>query len=172
MGLTPTNGDTCNATYLTTLVGGATVALVSSDITGLTAKATPAGADTILIYDAAGTALKKLLLSNARVAVNQGTVALTDGANIATDCSTGNVFTVTLGGNRTFTAPTNQVAGATYIWRITQDATGSRTGTFNSVFKWPSGVAPTLTTTANANDIISGVSDGTNIYCTFILDAR
>jgi len=107
-----------------------------------------------------------------RTILNRGTTALTDTATIATDASTGNVFTVTLGGNRTLGAPSNLKAGATYIWIITQDGTGSRTLSFNSVFKWPSGTAPTLTTTAAAIDIISGVSNGTNIYCTALLDLR
>lgn len=108
----------------------------------------------------------------ARAALNKGDTALTDAATIATDASLGNVFTVTLGGNRTLGGPTNLAAGATYIWRVKQDATGSRTLAYNSVFKWPGGTAPTLTTTANALDIISGVTDGTNVYCTSILDVK
>lgn len=107
-----------------------------------------------------------------RVKLNRGSYALTDAATIATDCSQSNVFTVTLGGNRTLGAPTNMLSGATYIWRFTQDGTGSRALTYNAVFKWPSGIAPTLTTTAGAIDIITGLSNGTNIYCTAILDLR
>lgn len=105
-----------------------------------------------------------------RANLNKGTTALTDAATIATDASLGNVFTVTLGGNRTLGAPTNLAAGATYIWVITQDGTGSRTLAYNSVFKWQSGLAPTLTTTAAAKDIICGVSDGTNVYCSALLN--
>jgi hypothetical protein len=93
------------------------------------------------------------------------TVSLTDAATIATDASLGNVFSVTLGGNRTLGAPTNLTNGATYIWRISQDATGSRTLAYASVFKFPGAVTPTLTTTASRMDILTGVSDGTNIYC-------
>lgn len=101
----------------------------------------------------------------ARVAINKGTQALTDAATIATDASTSNVFTVTLGGSRTLGAPTNLAAGATYIWIITQDGTGSRTLSYNSVFKWPGGAAPTLSTAAGAVDVICAVSpDGTNLY--------
>lgn len=105
-----------------------------------------------------------------RCNINKGTTSLTDAATIATDAATGNVFTVTLGGNRTLGAPSNLAAGATYIWIITQDGTGSRTLAYNSVFKFPSGVAPTLSTGAAAKDIISGVSDGTNVYCTALLN--
>jgi hypothetical protein len=33
-----------------------------------------------------------------------------------------------------------------------------------SGFKWPGGTAPTLSTAVGAVDIVSGISDGTNIY--------
>lgn len=101
----------------------------------------------------------------ARVNINQGTVTLTDAATIATDCSLGNVFKVTLGDNRTLGAPTNLVDGATYLWRIIQDGTGGRTLAFNSVFKFPGGTDPTISTGIGDVDVIAGVSDGTNIYC-------
>ena len=97
---------------------------------------------------------------------------LTDAATINTNFNNGNVQRVTLAGNRTMAAPTNMKDGATYIFIIKQDATGSRTLTWNSVFKFPGGTAPTLTTTANAVDIISGVSDGTNIYMNFTGDFK
>ena len=95
---------------------------------------------------------------------------LSDAATIATDCSLGNVHEVTLTDNRTLGAPTNLKDGATYIWIITQDGTGSRTLAYNAVFKFPGGTAPTLSTAANSVDILSGVSDGTNIYCNMALD--
>ena len=96
---------------------------------------------------------------------------LTDGSTINWDTSSGQVATVTLGGNRTVAAPTNLKVG-TYILHVIQDTTGSRTLTWNSVFKWTAGVAPPLTTTANARDVFSFVSDGTNLYGSFIPDVR
>jgi hypothetical protein len=96
--------------------------------------------------------------------------ALADGANISSDMALGNVKTVTLAGNRTLDNPTNLKAGATYLWIIKQDVTGSRTLAYGTAFKWAGGTAPTLTTTANAVDIISGVSDGTNIYVNIAQD--
>lgn len=89
---------------------------------------------------------------------------LTDAATISWNASANQVTKVTLGGNRTMGAPTNLVAGAFYSLMIIQDATGSRTLAWNSVFKFTSGVAPTLTTTANAKDLITFRSDGTNLY--------
>lgn len=98
--------------------------------------------------------------------------ALTDVATIETDCDNSNTFTVTLGGNRTLDAPTNMKAGATYLWRITQDGAGSRTLSFNSVFKFPGGVAPVLTTDAGALDMIAASCDGTNLYCSVMYDIK
>lgn len=89
---------------------------------------------------------------------------LTDAATVAWDVSAAQVAKVTLGGNRTFGAPTNQVAGGYYGLLVIQDGTGSRTGAWNSVFKFPTATAPTLTTSANAKDFFVFRSDGTNMY--------
>jgi len=93
-----------------------------------------------------------------------GTSTLTDGATISWAANTQQVATVTLGGNRTMAAPTGLVSGAFYALNVIQDATGSRTLTWNSVFKWTGGTAPTLSTAANAKDFFVWRSDGTNLY--------
>lgn len=82
---------------------------------------------------------------------------LTDGATITPDFSANNFFTVTLGGNRTLANPTNITAGTSGVIFVNQDATGSRTLAYGTYWKFPSGVAPTLTTTANAVDILAFV---------------
>jgi hypothetical protein len=82
-------------------------------------------------------------------------VALTDGSTITPDFSAGNNFSVTLGGNRTLANPTNLTAGQHGVIVITQDGTGSRTLAYGSNFKFPAGVAPTLTTTASAVDVLA-----------------
>jgi hypothetical protein len=92
------------------------------------------------------------------------TATLTDGATISWDVSQSQVAKVTLGGNRTMAAPTNLVDGAFYSLAVYQDATGSRTLTWNSVFKFVSGTAPMLSTGANAKDFFVFKSDGTNLY--------
>lgn len=94
---------------------------------------------------------------------------LDDAPTIASDGSTARVFEVTLGGNRTLGNPTGMVAGATYLWIVKQDATGGRALGFGSAFKFPGGVAPVLSTAANAVDIVTGVSDGANVYCNALL---
>lgn len=99
-----------------------------------------------------------------------GMNTLSDAATIATDCDNGNVHEVTLTDNRTLGAPTNLKDGATYLWIITQDVGGTNTLAYNAVFKFPGGTAPVLTTTGSAVDILTGVSDGTNIYCSLSKD--
>ena len=92
------------------------------------------------------------------------TLSLSDGASISWDTSLGQVATVTLGGNRTVAAPTNLKNGAFYAIEVVQDATGSRLLSWNAVFKFSYGTAPTLSTAANARDFITFRSDGTNLY--------
>lgn len=89
--------------------------------------------------------------------------ALTSGTTIAW-AITRNVAEVTLAHNATLSNPTNQVDGSTYILRITQDGTGSRTLAYGANFLWPNNIAPVLSTGAGDVDIISFVSDGTNMY--------
>lgn len=96
---------------------------------------------------------------------------VTDGATITWDTSLGQIGTVTLAGNRTMAAPTN-LKVTTYILHVLQDATGSRLITWNSVFKWTAGVAPVLSTGAGKRDVFSFISDGTNLYGSYLPDVR
>jgi hypothetical protein len=77
--------------------------------------------------------------------------ALTDSATINIDLSLGTYFTVTLGGNRTFTI-SNATVGQRFSIRILQDGTGGRTVTWFSTIKWANGLVPTLITTAAKAD--------------------
>lgn len=100
-------------------------------------------------------------------------VTLTDAATVAIDLSLGNYFQVTLGGNRVIGAPSNVVAGQSGVIRLVQDATGSRTASWNSVFKFPGGTAPTLTTGANSTDLVAyHVESTTRIAARFIGDVK
>jgi hypothetical protein len=91
-------------------------------------------------------------------------ITLTDASTIAWDTNLGQTATVTLTDNRTVGAPTNLKDGAYYGLAVYQDATGSRTLTWNSVFKWERAEAPTLSTAASAKDFFTFRSDGTNLY--------
>lgn len=98
---------------------------------------------------------------------------LTDAAMIAIDMSLSNQFQVTLGGNRVLDAPTNVVAGQTGVIRVVQSASGSNTLSFNSIYKFSGGTAPTLTTTANAVDLLAyHCESATRIAVRFIGDVK
>ena len=91
-------------------------------------------------------------------------ITLSDAATISWDTSTGQVATFTfVSSNRTMGAPTNLKNGAFYALAVIQNA-GSNTLTWNSVFKWAAGTAPTLSTAAGAKDYFVFRSDGTNLY--------
>lgn len=93
-------------------------------------------------------------------------VALTDGATITPDLTLSNHFTLTLGGNRALANPSSKTVGTSFLIVIAQDATGSRTLSYGTDYEFPGGTAPTLTTTANGVDMISGyVYSSTRILC-------
>jgi hypothetical protein len=76
---------------------------------------------------------------------------------VTLDETDGNVQTFTMTGNCTFTMPSGSglQAGTSMTLILTQDGTGSRTGTFTDV-KWAEGEAATLTTTATTGiDILT-----------------
>ncbi len=104
----------------------------------------------------------------------RGTItALTDGATITPNMNNANNFSVTLGGNRTLANPTNLTAGQSGVIVITQDGTGSRTLAYGSNFKFPGGTAPTLTTTANAVDVLAYyVESATRITARLVADVK
>lgn len=88
---------------------------------------------------------------------------LSDGATV-TPTGALSLHTLTLGGNRTLANPTTITAGATYVFKITQDGTGSRTLSWGAAYDWAGGTAPTLSTGAGDVDVFSGISlDGTSI---------
>jgi hypothetical protein len=98
---------------------------------------------------------------------------LTDGATITPNFALNNSFTVTLAGNRTLANPTNLVAGQSGVIIINQDATGSRTLAYGTNFDFGGGTAPTLTTTANAQDMIAYfVVSTSRINCVFTGDLK
>lgn len=79
---------------------------------------------------------------------------LADGAHIAWDASMSNVNEVTLAGNHILDNPTGAQDG-NYLLHVFQDATGGRTLSYGTNFKWIGGVAPVLSTAAGAHDILS-----------------
>jgi hypothetical protein len=99
---------------------------------------------------------------------------LTSGATISTDCNLGNSFTLPLAEvGATMSNPTNAIAGFTYLWRIVQTTSTTRTiTTWGTEFHFPGGTAPTLSTGIGDVDVVTGYYDGTNFLCTFQADFR
>ena len=97
--------------------------------------------------------------------------SLTDAANIAIDMGVGNAFAITLAGNRTLEAPTNVTPGQTGYIYVAQDGTGSRTLAFNSAYIFVSGTAPTMSTGANAIDLLLYNAKTTTAITTVVVKA-
>ena len=90
-------------------------------------------------------------------------VADSDGATITFNMNSGNLHSVTLGGNRTL-AVSNVATNQSFVVILKQDGTGSRTVTWWSGIKWVGASAPTLTTTASRWDIFAFIYDGTDYF--------
>jgi len=113
------------------------------------------------------------ILSTDKVWSSADFVALTDQATIATDLDDGWNRTLTIAGNRTLGAPTHTKNGLSGVIVIKQDATGSRTLSYNSVWKFVAGSAPILSTAANAEDwLFFQVKSSTFIVATLLKDVK
>ena len=98
---------------------------------------------------------------NGRV-TTKGTIgeisAVSYASTLTLDFRTANNFSTTLTGNTTFANPSNISAGQSGVIFITQDGTGSRTAAFGSYWDFSDGTAPTLSTGANAVDMIAWIA--------------
>jgi cytoskeletal protein CcmA (bactofilin family) len=80
---------------------------------------------------------------------------LSDGATVTWDVIASPVAKLTMGGNRTLSAPSGSTpaAGQFISLLLIQDGTGSRTITWNATYEFATDTAPTLTTTADKGDL-------------------
>ena len=79
---------------------------------------------------------------------------------------------MTIGGNRVLLM-TNPTVGQTGYIYVIQDGTGSRTLTYPTQWKYSGGTAPTLTTDANAVDVlVYNVRSATLIDVLFAADFK
>lgn len=94
------------------------------------------------------------------------TSALSFSGTIAWNLNTAQSASITATSNIPFTLsnPTNLVNGGTYTLIITQFSTGGQVITWSSAYKFPGGIKFVLSTANNAIDIITFISDGTNMY--------
>lgn len=80
------------------------------------------------------------------------------------DVSSAQVAIHILKANLILSSAQNVQPGGTYIVRMTQDGTGERTLSYEPMYKFPGGVAPTLSTIANSVDILTFTSDGISLF--------
>ena len=88
-------------------------------------------------------------------------------SNITWNLKLGAGATLTLTSNTNITAPSNLYVGS-FILILIQDGTGSHTVTWDPIFKWPAGIVPVLSTSANATDVCSFYSDGIKVYGSYL----
>lgn len=131
IGTSSTAGASALSVYGSELVTGATTLQSNTTLLGVT--------------EASGTQYYSAYYAN---------VTSTGSATI--NWNNGNEQSLALGANTALTF-TNSQPGGRYILMLVQDSTGSRTVTWPSGVQWPSGTAPTLTTTAKKMDIITFV---------------
>lgn len=146
-----------------------------------------AGRSIILIYDATSSRWRDLTYNSKATAatVRTGTdderfmtvksaydafapVALTDGATVNIDMSTGINFTLTKAINGNLANPTNMKVGQTGYIQITQDGTGSRTMSFDTYWKREGGDPPLSTAAASVDYVFYQVISSTIIIYSFV----
>ncbi|PIR39612.1 MAG: hypothetical protein COV35_03655 [Alphaproteobacteria bacterium CG11_big_fil_rev_8_21_14_0_20_39_49] len=100
------------------------------------------------------------------------TAPASSSGSLTLDLENGNVFEVTLTENVTTVNLNNPPAsgsGGSFTLILKQDATGGRSFTFPSSVEWSNGVSPTLSTAANAVDILTFLTiDGGTIWYGFL----
>ncbi len=85
--------------------------------------------------------------------------AASTGTSYTINIANGNVFSLTLTGNVTFSfsnVPASNASSITVF--LIQDGTGSRTATWPGSVIWPGGTTPTLTTTAGHVDVVTMIT--------------
>jgi hypothetical protein len=151
----PVTASTASIASGAILTGGGSGTAISG-ITPGTGVATALAANLSAAADIQdGTSGSKLVVPSA-ISGSGALQTLTDGATISWDVSSGYNSKVTLtASGHTLANPTKVVAGLTYQVWIIQDATGSRTMSWGTAYKFGTAGAPTLTTTANAKDLVT-----------------
>lgn len=90
------------------------------------------------------------------------------GGSLTIDCTSSNVFTTTLNENTTFVA-SNGTTGQTINVLLKQGST-PRTVSWPASFKWPGGSAPSVTASANAEDLLVATLIGSSWYASLVKD--
>ncbi|MFM7344270.1 MAG: phage tail fiber protein [Tagaea sp.] len=90
---------------------------------------------------------------------------LSDAAGIDWNLDTQTLARVTLAGNRTMNAPSNQRDGGSYALIVQQDATGGRSLAWNAAFDFGTDGVPSLPSGANKVAIFTFLNSGSLMRC-------
>jgi hypothetical protein len=159
-------------TKATSAVNQITVANAATG-SGVSISATGSDSNIALTLSAKGTGAvtlgSNLDIASKTVGFTQGTVTYNSGTTTV-DWTTGIKQSLTFGsGNITTLAFTDPSKPCNVLLKIKQDGTGSRTITnWPAAIKWANGTIPTLSTGANAIDMLTGYFDGTNYFCSLL----
>ncbi len=135
----------------------------SANVLGLSTGGGGATANAITVY----TAAQRFDANNILNAGGNGF----GGSTVTLNFANNNYFDIALANNIVLANPTNisNTQGGSVF--LTQDATGSRTVTFGSYWRFPSGAAPSLSSTALAQDRLDYVVKSSNtIHTSVTLD--
>ena len=121
---------------------------------------------TLRVTGAATVTNSSSVFSGAGYGSAQQTLSYSSGTNLTVDASKSLHF-VSLTNTAYFAQPSSLVAGASFTIILQQDSTGTRAVTFNTNYwKFPNGTQPSITTNANAYDVLSCIACpyGTNVF--------
>ena len=102
------------------------------------------------VYDETNRALR---VTGTNIVTNS---TMTGAVTVNCNNATRTIVLGTLTGNVTSMSIDNLPVGGSVVFRLTQDATGSRTVVWDTESNWPAGTAPTLSTDPSTTDVISG----------------
>lgn len=156
------NGKQAAGNYITALTGdvtasgpgsvASTLATVNSNVGSFTYGSFTVNAKGLVTAASSGAAPLPLAGGTLTGTVIPAVQAPSYSATVTINAASGNQVKITLTGNVTFAAPTSPTDGQMLLFVITQDGTGSRTATWNSVFYFPTGFTSVLSTDANLRD--------------------
>lgn len=158
------NGTTWQSTTPAAQAYPAAGIAVSTGSAWTTSKASPTGA-IVGTTDSQTLTNKTIEAGTFTNGYTEETYTANSSTAITLDLANGSFQIITLTGSATITMPT-AVAGKSFILLLKSGA-GSYTVTWSTV-AWPSATAPTLTSTASKQDILSFFSDGTKWYGTTV----
>ena len=144
---------------------------LTKKISQMTAASALTGADIVPVVQSGGN--KKATADQVRDYARKNLVvsATVSSGTLTVNCASADYFTHTLSENITawtFSNLDGAGHGRTIMIRITQHAASAKTVAWPASFKWPNGVAPTLTSTLNAQDVFTFFTrDGGTTYYAF-----